>query len=123
MNIATIRKRSQRLIDTEGKSCEECGKKGKLHRHHIKMEENSVILLCPQCHTKYHMKNGTWGKGLRKTKNCVICGREFVPNHSKKHKTCSGRCLSELGRLNALKRWQKTEQTDSKLSEIALSLR
>lgn len=53
------------------------------------------------------------GRGLKKMKACVVCGTTFIPNHSKKHATCSKNCLSELGRRNALRRWHP-EWTDLK---------
>jgi len=61
---------------------------------------------------------GTWGRGLREIKNCVICLKTFAPKHSKNPKTCSSDCLKNLGRLNALKRWKKDlEPTELKLLE------
>lgn len=45
----------------------------------------------------------------KKTKLCKVCGTEFTPSHSKKHSTCSKKCLSEIGRRNAMKRWHGAE--------------
>jgi len=104
---ATIRKRTQRefgpIVDTD--CCDVCGSKDNLQRHHPDYTSSGCCLLCQSCHTAEHMRDGTWGVGLRKTKDCVICGETFTPNHSKKHKACSKNCLSELGRRNAQKRW------------------
>ena len=58
-----------------------------------------------------HMKDGSWGKGLKPIQFCTICGKEFLPPDSHVHKTCSPECLSELGRVNAMKRWQSASGT------------
>ena len=86
--------------------------------NHLELKPKTIMILCPKCHVSEHMKNGSWGRGLKKTKICVVCGNIFVPNHSKKHKSCSSKCLSELGRLNAMKRWYPTEQKELKDSEM-----
>ena len=111
MKIATVRKRSQRIDALSGKHCEQCGATGNLQRHHPSYESESFIVLCQTCHAKLHVELGTWGRGPRQTKHCAICGREFVPHHSKNHKTCSRECLSEIGRRNAAKRWGGSSQT------------
>jgi len=105
----TIRKASQRLISLEGRFCASCGADSNLQRHHPIYEPSAVQILCQSCHTALHMADGTWGKGPKDSskyiRDCVICGRIFQANHSKLGKTCSRACLSELGRLNASKRW------------------
>lgn len=115
MKRATIRKRSQRLKSLSGESCAKCGSTENLQRHHQTYTESDFIILCQECHASEHNADGSWGKGSRKTRSCVICGSEFTPNHSKRHTTCSPDCLSELGRRNARKRWDRTS-TDLKPS-------
>lgn len=105
MNAATIRKQSQRLKSLSGESCCMCGSIEKLQRHHRTYTAEDFVIVCQPCHTQIHKADGSWGKGSRKIKDCAVCGKPFVPRHSTKHKTCSANCLSELGRLNALKRW------------------
>lgn len=101
-----VRKRSQRRVPSlSGRSCEKCGSTKTLQRHHPDYSKDIFIVLCRDCHIKTHVEDGTWGTGPKQTKNCVICGKQFLPNHSKKHSTCSGACLKRLGRYNALKRW------------------
>src|SRR5689334_17449391 len=111
MNRATIRKRSQRSCTLSGKHCEKCGSMVNLQRHHPNYDSEAFIILCQGCHTLTHLEVGTWGSGSKKMKNCVVCGSEFLPRHSKKHSTCSRTCLSELGKRNAMKRWGKRNQT------------
>lgn len=119
---ATIRKQTQRLVTLSGKSCERCGITENLQRHHQTYTASDYVILCQGCHASEHSKDGSWGRGLKKTKFCVICGSEFTPNHSKRHKTCSSNCLSELGRRNARKRWEP-ESTDLGASETRSSRR
>lgn len=103
MNKATIRKRTQRLVSLDGKSCEQCGSTENLQRHHRTYTETDFQILCQSCHVQADLRDGS--RKRRKTKQCAICGNVFTPSHSKKHKTCSADCLSELGRRNAYKRW------------------
>jgi len=108
MKKNTIRKRTQRKLSVEKKQCENCGSTINLQRHHEEYNESGkVALLCQNCHKNLHYLQGNWGRGLKKIKNCKICGKEFLPNHSKNHNTCSKTCLSELGKRNANKRWHK----------------
>ena len=106
----TIRKASQRLIGLEGKCCESCGTGSNLQRHHPIYEASAVQILCQSCHAALHVAEGTWGNGPKDEskyiRDCVICGKTFQASHSKNGKTCSKDCLSELGRLNASKRWR-----------------
>ena len=93
------------------KQCERCKSTVRLQRHHkdrnsLNNKADNVEVLCQTCHKNLHMAEGSWSRGLKKTKLCAICEREFLPHHSKNHKTCSRSCLSELGRRNALKRWR-----------------
>lgn len=103
MKKATVRKQSQRFVSLSGKGCEKCGASGYLNRHHVKMQRKAIMILCVPCHVREHQKNGT--RRVKRPKSCAVCGKDFMPRHSKKHKTCSPNCLSELGRLNARKRW------------------
>lgn len=119
---ATVRKQTQRLVPLSGTTCEKCGSSESLQRHHIHYEATAFQILCQSCHAEVHKADGSWGRGLKKTKNCAVCGQTFIPNHSKKHKTCSANCLSELGRRNALKRWRPAnESTDLEDSETPSS--
>jgi hypothetical protein len=102
---ATIRKQSQRIERLSGKSCAQCGSTENLQRHHRTYTETDYVILCQECHKNEHVKDGSWGHGLKAMKDCVVCFKPFTPRHSKKHSTCSQECLSELGRRNARKRW------------------
>ena len=70
MKIATLRKQSQRLCNLEGKCCSICKSTDNIQRHHVKLKPEEIILVCQGCHTKIHMKDGSWGKGkgLKKTR-------------------------------------------------------
>lgn len=105
MTISAVRKASQRLEKLSGKSCTLCGSIEKLQRHHPIYFPGNFMILCQKCHAYIHQKDGTWGHGRRKMRNCVVCGNDFVPKDSHVHKTCNPNCLSKLGRQNALKRW------------------
>jgi hypothetical protein len=46
-----------------GSACEECGKVGKLHAHHLRYpgrdeveQRDDLIILCPACHKKAHQE-------------------------------------------------------------------
>lgn len=116
------RKRAQRHIISL-RQCEDCGSTGvRLTRHHPDHGDAlRVEILCYKCHAKADLRDGF--RKARKRKDCAICGKVFTPSHSKKHKTCSPECLSEIGRSNAMKRWgrstfqSETEPTDSRPSE------
>jgi protein-arginine kinase activator protein McsA len=106
MKKAAIRKRAQRAYPTLP-PCEKCGSTENVQRHHPDHAQPLLVkFLCQQCHTSEDADAGRWGRGKKKLKNCAVCGMEFAPSHSKKHKTCSAECLSAIGRLNALKRWR-----------------
>lgn len=99
------RKAAQRAYP-ETKPCERCGSTSNVQRHHADLAKPLEIeFLCQECHVKADMQAGKWGCGPRKPKACKVCGREFMPTHSKNHNTCSRACLSEIGRRNAMKRW------------------
>lgn len=84
--------------------CQECGSTDNLERHHPNYNQPSIFqVLCQKCHIKADQRDGT--RRTRKTKNCKVCGKEFTPSHSKNNNTCSKECLSEIGRINANKRW------------------
>ena len=106
-----IRKQSQRAFPLL-KECVLCGGTRKLQRHHPNINDAfSVVILCQKCHTKVEMARGTWGKGLKRAKVCVVCGRKFANYTHTRVKTCGKKCLSVIGRRNANKRW-RTERTD-----------
>lgn len=100
---STIRKASQRKFTLLGKSCERCGSTEKLQRHHRDYSSTDCVILCPKCHAKADQEDGF--RQARQAKDCKVCGKSFIPSHSKNHVTCSAICLSELGRRNANKRW------------------
>lgn len=104
---AKIRKQSQRNADISTMSCAFCGSTENVQRHHPDYNSPDFIPLCHKCHVKIHIESGTYRR--KQEKKCVICGKSFIPHHSKNHKTCSRECLSELGRRNAMKRWHGTE--------------
>jgi len=96
-----VRKASQRMLPTLD-ACERCGVTENLQRHHHNYADHAAFeILCRPCHEKWHAAE----RLASRMKPCVICGTRFLPNHSKKHTTCSRPCLSELGRRNAMKRW------------------
>jgi hypothetical protein len=100
---AAARKRAQRTKPAT--KCETCGGTERLQRHHpdIANRPDHVEVLCQTCHTKADQALGKWGKGAALPLVCVICGTE---HRKAKARTCSGACLAELGRRNALKRWR-----------------
>lgn len=105
------RKRAQRAFPKPS-ACERCGTTSQLHRHHPNLQDaTSVVILCQRCHAAEHVRRGDWGRGAKKPKTCVVCGREFSNYSHTRVKTCSPTCLSELGRQNARKRWGP-ESTD-----------
>lgn len=120
---SAYRKRAQRAFP-KLTVCELCGSTKKLQRHHHKGLEDalSVVILCQECHAKDHAHLGTWGKGSRKPRICVVCKKEFSRLCHSRTKTCGRECLEILGRLNANKRWHP-EQTDLNCSETAKSFK
>ena len=97
------RRASQRMLPVLD-ACEFCGSTENLERHHYDYSDPGLFhVLCRKCHRKWHSDE----RRPSRMKNCAICGTEFLPSHSKKHKTCSKKCLSEIGRRNARKRWGK----------------
>ena len=93
-----IWKAAQRAISAT--ACEDCGSTRRLERHHHDYSKPlDVRVLCHRCHMREHARLNL----PRRMKRCAICPREFLPNHSKNHKTCSRECLSEIGRRNAAK--------------------
>lgn len=106
----SVRKAAQRVVSLVGKTCQKCGGTHRLQRHHpdySKPEE--VEILCQPCHVKADMEAGY--RHAKQPKLCKVCGKEFMPTHSKKHNTCSPTCLSEIGRINAMKRWGNGTQS------------
>jgi hypothetical protein len=100
------RKRAQRKFAAE--RCEFCGSTEKrLSRHHKdgnsqNNDPNNIAILCLGCHSSLHWEENY--RPGRKAKACVICGEEFTDYTHSRVKTCSKKCLSELGRRNAAKR-------------------
>lgn len=101
----TARRRAQRAYPTP-QPCEKCGASQETQRHHPDIQKPlEIVWLCQACHTAEDKQADKWGKGRRQEKSCKVCGKSFLPSHSKKHTTCSRECLSEIGRRNAIKRW------------------
>jgi hypothetical protein len=104
MKKATIRKRAQRAMPILA-ACQICKSTENLQRHHPDYSEpNHIEVLCQSCHLAADQRDGT--RKAKQAKPCKVCGREFMPCHSRKHATCSKECLREIGRLNAMKRWE-----------------
>lgn len=114
---SAIRKQGQRAMPSLEK-CERCGATENLQRHYPNMKDAAyVVVLCQKCHAEDHCKTGSWGRGPRKAKTCVICGLEFSDYSHTRVKTCGPNCLSELGRRNAYRRWAPglTDLEDSEM--------
>lgn len=110
MKPNSARKAAQRAISVS--FCEMCGLKSGLQRHHPDiLDPLNVVILCQPCHAAVHVADGTWGNGKKQPKKCVVCLRLFDYRHSL-NKTCSRECLSELGRMNARKRWDRTRAAE-----------
>ena len=87
--------------------CQKCGSADRVQRHHPTLEDALCVeFLCQKCHTAEHQQSGSWGSGPKQVKVCVICGKEFTNYTHTRVKTCSRECLSDLGRINAFKRWR-----------------
>lgn len=103
MKKNAIRKRSQKLIP-ELERCQECHATENLERHHPDYSTpDRVEILCQTCHVKADLRDGT--RVRKKEKPCKMCGKFFLPKHSRKSTTCGLDCLRDLGRRNAMKRW------------------
>ena len=68
----SARKRANRLY--KASECSLCGSTRRVQRHHRNgnLKDNSkenIQILCQTCHTKEHMKSGTWGRTAR-MKSC-----------------------------------------------------
>lgn len=101
------RKRAQRAFP-KLTACEHCGNTSRLQRHHPNLQDaTSVVILCQPCHVAEHVRRGDWGAGVKKPKTCVVCKREFSDYSHTRVKTCGPTCLSELGRINSCKRWDR----------------
>lgn len=57
-SIQTVRKRDGRKITVS--ICEKCGSTKNLQRHHV--NKRLSMILCQECHTAEHMKDGSWGR-------------------------------------------------------------
>jgi len=64
-----------------------------------------VMWLCQKCHRKRDQELGK--ARIARIWKCVFCGKLT----NRRCKTCSLECLSMLGRLNAMKRWEGHAQT------------
>ncbi len=99
-----VRKAAQRAVPLTGATCERCGAVDGLQRHHPDYSQPTLVqILCQPCHVLADQRDG-----FRRTKQaraCALCGTTFIPEHSRKHTLCSPACRSEMGRINALKRW------------------
>lgn len=103
MNKNSIRKRAQKAEPVPF-HCEACGATENLERHHPNYSKPDVFeVLCRPCHVKADQAAGYRRK--KQPKACALCGTQFMPTHSKKHSLCSDACRSEMGRINARKRW------------------
>jgi len=113
VNKATIRKRAQRgLPSLAGQKCEDCPATEGLERHHPNYSKpDEFRVLCADCHVKADLRDGSRRK--KQMKLCKVCGKPFLPSHSKKSNTCGRECLVEIGRRNALKRWHPNGQVES----------
>lgn len=99
-----VRKAAQRAVSLAGKVCAECGSTARLQRHHQDYARpTDVVILCQVCHVKADQAMGS--RKVKQPKACKVCGKAFIPCHSKKHNTCGAECLSAIGRMNAMKRW------------------
>lgn len=91
--------------------CQNCNSTDRLQRHHIDRnpKNNSpcnIMILCQTCHFLEHLKAGDWGKGQVQMKNCVICGKEFLPKRSARAKLCGDKqCAKKNGENSARLRW------------------
>ena len=104
---AASRKRAQRAYPVLS-ACERCESTSALQRHHPNINDAlSVVILCQPCHAKEHVARGTWGIGSKTPNTCAVCAKEFSDYSDARVKTCSRACLSELGRRNARKRWDR----------------
>lgn len=99
------RKRAQRSLPSlEGQTCGNCGATVRLERHHPDYSDpDRFEVLCVTCHVAADQRNGH--RRQKQPIPCKVCGRLFMPSHSKNHHTCGRECLSAIGRLNANKRW------------------
>jgi hypothetical protein len=103
MKKNSMRKAAQRAVPN-AETCEMCGLTGQMQRHHPNYAEpDRIEILCPPCHVKADHRDGT--RRIKQMKACKVCGKNFLPCHTKKHSTCSKVCLAEIGRRNAMKRW------------------
>jgi hypothetical protein len=99
----TIRRRAQTAAPILT-ACQECGATDGLERHHPNYAEpDRFEVLCVPCHVKADQRDGH--RAVKQPKACKVCGKAFMPTHSKNHSTCSRECLSAIGRMNAEKRW------------------
>ena len=107
MKRNTIHRKAQKAYPKATlEKCSRCGTKAKrLERHHADYSKPlEVEILCTTCHRVADQESGT--QPTKQPKACKVCRAMFMPCHSKKHETCSAKCLSQLGRLNAEKRWK-----------------
>lgn len=108
------RKRAQRKQSLAGERCAHCGSTSYLDRHHTDYNDPlNVVILCRQCHRKQDILEGKQEVKPIQQATCCICGKEFQPSRKRNSKMCGkAACRSELGRMNARKRWTPVAQTD-----------
>ena len=107
------RKAAQRAVSLSGKVCEVCGVSERLQRHHHDYSKpTEVTILCQNCHVQADIADGT--RKTKQMKSCKLCGAAFMPTHSTKHNLCGPACRSEMGRINAFKRWRGDRSQQSR---------
>lgn len=92
-------------------SCDVCGGKRSLHRHHLNGDacdnrQENIQILCRRCHEHTHKVIGDWGHGMMKPATCKICGATFKPKRARRSTLCGQpQCAAENGRRSAALRW------------------
>lgn len=95
----------KQLLHLNENYCARCGSSEKLDRFEQSYTSTGFIILCEHCNTRIHNRDGSLKRGIRKPKDCAVCGHAFVPSHYQK--TCCRTCLRVLNRFNAMKYWSK----------------
>lgn len=104
MNKPMVRKMAQRKVSLAQKSCQNCGETGKLQRHHPNYNEPLMVeILCQKCHVAADQRDGHRRKVAER--KCLICKQTFQPTRTRRGVICGTRCLEEMGRIGANRRW------------------